>query len=215
MTAAWRRRGWRSASNSYQAASTRILICDKPCHTQLSLKRASRTTHIMISQWASGHNAPRRSHDQNPPDSRKMSRSSSPDESAEPRRRSSSHSDATPRQTPASTRFLVNAASDQDTSKNLLPSEGFSSSKRLGYFADKLTSSLSGTTHPANQKSPSQLLHPHSHTHSARGESPLNPASLTLSPAAMASSSNLASTAKSHTSPSKVGFHQTTISHGD
>ncbi|PPQ89541.1 hypothetical protein CVT25_012213 [Psilocybe cyanescens] len=124
--------------------------------------------------WSSSHlHGPRRSHDQSHNDI-KASRSSSPDDGTEPRRRTSS--DATPRQTPATTRFLT-SANDQDTNRSVLisstlnseKSEGFSSSKRLGFFADKLTSSLSGTgkdtsTSLKNSLHPSQLLHPHLHS---------------------------------------------------
>jgi hypothetical protein len=155
------------------------------------------------------HHSPRRSHEQSNIDL-KTSRSSSPDDGSEPRRRTSS--DATPRQTPASTRFL-NASSDQDTSRSLLPStlipdkpEVSGSSRRLGFFADKLTSSLSGTAKDTsaslkNSLHPSLLLHPHSHSRAESGSS----TSSILSPGTMSTSSNLP-TPKSHTSPSKVSF---------
>ena len=161
--------------------------------------------------WNTSHlHSPRRSQEQSHVD--KTSRSSSPDDGSEPRRRTSS--DATPRQTPASSRFL-NASSDQDTSRNFLPSssslfpdkhEVFGSSRRLGFFADKLTSSLSGTAKDTsaslkNSLHPSLLLHPHSHS---RAESSSTTASV-LSPGAMSTSSNL-TTPKSHTSPSKVSL---------
>lgn len=162
----------------------------------------------MVSGWTTPHthpHAPRRSHDHNPVQS-KRSRSSSPDDSAERPRRSSS--DATPRQTPATTRFLSSPtpSNDHDLSKSVLTSaqDVFSSSKRLGFFADKLSSSLSGTSHSAaNLKSslhPSQLLHPHSHN---RNESALTSTSTTTLPA-MAATSSLSNVSKSHTSPSKV-----------
>ena len=162
--------------------------------------------------WNTSHlHSPRRSHEQSHIDL-KTSRSSSPDDGSEPRRRTSS--DATPRQTPASTRFL-NASSDQDTSRNLLPSssslfpdkpEVSGSSRRLGFFADKLTSSLSGTAKDTsaslkNSLHPSLLLHPHSHSRAESGST----TSSVLSPAAMSTSSNLP-TPKSHTSPSKVSL---------
>lgn len=163
--------------------------------------------------WNPSHlHVPRRSHEQSHVDL-KTSRSSSPDDSSEPRRRTSS--DATPRQTPASTRFL-SASNDQDnTSRNLLPSpstllsekpEVSGSSRRLGFFADKLTSSLSGTAKDTsaslkNSLHPSLLLHPHSH---ARAESGSTTSSV-LSPGVMSTSSNLP-TPKSHTSPSKVSL---------
>lgn len=159
----------------------------------------------MKSGWTHG---PPRSHDQKPDANR--SRSSSPDDSAEePRRRSSS--DATPRQTPATTRFLSStSAGDQDTNRNVLPSSNlpsdvFNSSKRLGFFADKLSSSLAGAGHSANAKlslGPSHLLHPHNHP---RVESSLTPSSATPSPSSMATSPSMSNLSKSHTSPSKVG----------
>lgn len=161
--------------------------------------------------WSSTHlHGPRRSHDQSHNDI-KRSRSSSPDDGTEPRRRTSS--DATPRQTPATTRFL-NTVTDQDSNKSVLPStsalssersEGFSSSKRLGFFADKLTSSLSGTGKDSGSSlksslHPSLLLHPHSHSRvESNTTSNTNPQSTI-----MASSSNLGIANKSHTSPSKA-----------
>ena len=160
--------------------------------------------------WNPSHlHVPRRSHEQSHIDL-KTSRSSSPDDGSEPRRRTSS--DATPRQTPASTRFLT-ASSDQDTSRNLLPSpstlisdkpEVSGSSRRLGFFADKLTSSLSGTAKDTsaslkNSLHPSLLLHPHSHSRAESGST----ISSVLPPGATAS--NLP-TPKSHTSPSKVSL---------
>ncbi|KAF8160979.1 HbrB-like-domain-containing protein [Crassisporium funariophilum] len=166
--------------------------------------------------WASSHlHASRRSHDQSR-NELKSSRSSSPDDGSEPQRRTSS--DATPRQTPASTRFL-NASNEQDTNRNVLSStstltsersEGFSSSKRLGFFADKLTSSLSGTAKDTganikNSLHPSLLLHPHSHS---RAESNSISAP-TLAPAPMAASSGMSTTNKSHTSPSKPSYGRT------
>lgn len=162
----------------------------------------------MVSGWAASHthlHAPRRSHER--------SRSSSSDDSSERPRRSSI--DATPRQTPATTRFLSSPtpSNDYDPSKNVLSSaqDVFSSSKRLGFFADKLSSlnstSLSGTGHSvATLKSslhPSQLLHPHNHS---RNESALTFASTsTTTLPAMATTSSLSNVSKSHTSPSKVG----------
>jgi hypothetical protein len=162
--------------------------------------------------WNPSHlHGPRRSHEQSHADL-KPSRSSSPDDGSEPRRRTSS--DATPRQTPASTRFL-NATNDQDTSRNLSPStstlisdksEVFGSSRRLGFFADKLTSSLSGTAKDTsaslkNSLHPGLLLHPHSHSRAESGST----TSSVLSPGAMSTSSILP-TPKSHTSPSKVSL---------
>jgi len=131
--------------------------------------------------WTSSHlHGPRRSHDQS-----HNSRSSSPDDGTEsPRRRTSS--DATPRQTPATTRFL----NDQE------------SFKRLGFFADKLTSSLSGTAKETgntlkNTLHPSQLLHPHIHSRGDSGSASPNPSLSTMT-------SNPPMPSKSHTSPSKV-----------
>ncbi|KAF8972942.1 HbrB-like-domain-containing protein [Flammula alnicola] len=148
----------------------------------------------------------------------KTSRSSSPDDSETegPRRRTSS--DATPRQAPATTRFL-DTLNDQHTNRSVLSSnsalpsersEGFSSSKRLGFFADKLTSSLSGTGKDTNislksSLHPSQLLHPHSHS---RAES-YSTATPNLSSSAMASSSGMSSANKAHLSPSKAPFGRT------
>ncbi|KDR75396.1 hypothetical protein GALMADRAFT_249446 [Galerina marginata CBS 339.88] len=167
--------------------------------------------------WSSSHlYVPRRSHDQSHNEI-KTSRSSSPDDGTEPRRRTSS--DATPRQTPATTRFL-NSVNDQDASRTALPStstfssdrsEGFSSSKRLGFFADKLTSSLSGTgkdtsTSLKGSLHPGQLLHPHSHSRVESGPSLPPPANPT--PSAM-SASNMTTTNKSHTSPSKPSYGRT------
>ncbi|KAH9485286.1 Target of rapamycin complex 2 subunit bit61 [Psilocybe cubensis] len=165
--------------------------------------------------WSSSHlHGPRRSHDQSHNDS-KASRSSSPDDGTEPRRRTSS--DATPRQTPATTRFLT-SANDQDTNRSVLASttlnsdksEGFGSSKRLGFFADKLTSSLSGTgkdigggTSLKSSLHPSQLLHPHIHSRAESNSSP----SPSLTSSAMASS-NISPVNKSHTSPAKASIAQ-------
>jgi hypothetical protein len=177
--------------------------------TKVDGNRVTELIHInMVPGWATTHthlHAPRRSHDHNPIQS-KRSRSSSPDDAAERPRRSSS--DATPRQTPATTRFLSSPTpnNDQDPNKNVLtaPQDVFSSSKRLGFFADKLSSSLSGTGHSAaNLKSslyPGQLLHPHSHT---RNDSTLGSVSTTTSPT-MAAASSLSNVSKSHTSPSKA-----------
>ena len=143
--------------------------------------------------WSS--HTPRKSHDQ--------TRSASPAESTDSRKRTSS--DATPRQTPATSKFL-STANDHDTNKNVLPSNStdvFSSSKRLGFFADKLSSSLSSAAGNASLKSslhPSLLLHPHSHS---RAESNTLP-STSSSPIPIATSPNQTSAAKSHTSPSKV-----------
>ncbi|PPQ99733.1 hypothetical protein CVT24_009716 [Panaeolus cyanescens] len=164
--------------------------------------------------WSTSHlhlHGPRRSHEQSHNDI-KASRSSSPDDGTEPRRRTSS--DATPRPTPATTRFL-SATNDQDTSRNLLPpnmatidkSEGHSSSKRLGFITDKLTSSLSGTANRDASASKSslhsnQLLHPHSHS---RADSSLNAPALSSASLSVSSTS----TSKPHTSPSKPSYNRT------
>ncbi|TFK44576.1 HbrB-like-domain-containing protein [Crucibulum laeve] len=157
--------------------------------------------------WTHG---PRRSHDQHRPDV-KHSRSSSSDDS-EPRRRTSS--DATPRQTHATTKFL-NSATEHDTNRNVLSGntagDVFNSSKRLGFFADKLSSSLSGTGKEtgANLKSalhPSQLLHPHSHSRANSNNTAQDAAS--PSPT-MASSASISGVGKSHTSPSKASYGRT------
>lgn len=164
--------------------------------------------------WTSSHiHGPRRSHDQTHNEV-KTSRSSSPDDSGTegPRRRTSS--DATPRQAPATTRFLDTINADQHTNRSVLSpnsllhsdrAEGFSSSKRLGFFADKLTSSLSGTgkdssTSLKSSLHPSQLLHPYSHSKTESSST----ATPTLPPPGMASSTPLASGSKAHASPSKV-----------
>jgi hypothetical protein len=65
------------------------------------------------------------------------------------------------------------------------------SSRRLGFFADKLTSSLSGTAKDTsaslkNSLHPSLLLHPHSHSRAESGST----TSSVLSPGAMSTSSN-------------------------
>ncbi|PPQ64995.1 hypothetical protein CVT26_015704 [Gymnopilus dilepis] len=160
--------------------------------------------------WSTSHlHGPRRSHEQSHNEV-KRSRSSSPDDGIEPRRRTSS--DATPRQTPATTRFL-NTAIDQDASRSVLPSttsdrsEGFSSAKRLGFLADKLTSSLSSKESSSTLKGslhPSQLLHPHSHSRTESNPSP----SPSPAPGLMAST-NMSSSSKPHTSPSKASYGRT------
>lgn len=141
----------------------------------------------------------RRSHEHSRSES-KQSRSSSPGmDSADTHRRTSS--DATPRPTPATTRFLTSTTADHDsTAKTVLTttSDVFASSKRLGFFADKLSSSLSGTgnTHVKSQSS-QLLLHP-------------SPVIASPSPAPMSNSASIANAAKSHTSPSKVCRPHTT-----
>jgi len=152
--------------------------------------------------WSSSHlHGPRRSHEESHP----TSRSSSP-EDGEPRRRTSS--DATPRPTPATTRFL-NISSEQDSIRNIFPSaiypersDSLGSSKRLGFFADKLTSSLSGTAKDSNTPTrntllPGQLSLSHSKAESTQSNS------LALSPTGI-TTSTIPTSARSHTSPSKV-----------
>jgi hypothetical protein len=153
----------------------------------------------MVTGWGSSHShlqPPRRSHDhhENDGDS-KLSRSPSPDGELH---RQSSASDATPRQTPATTRFLAN---DYDSNRT---QDVSSSSKRLGFFADKLSSSFAGSAHSAtNLKTslhPSQLLHPLSHI---RTDSTAASSSTTTLPM-MATPSSMPNVVKSHSSPSKV-----------
>jgi hypothetical protein len=155
--------------------------------------------------WASSHlHGPRRSHEESRHEVHSRSRSSSPDDGSEPRRRTSS--DATPRPTPATTRFL-NMSSEQDSIRNIFPSaiypersDSLSSSKRLGFFADKLTSSLSGTPKDKNALLPGQLLLSHSKAESSQSTL------LALSPTGTPVSSTLPTSARSHTSPSKVSW---------
>ncbi|KAG5646283.1 hypothetical protein DXG03_003879 [Asterophora parasitica] len=122
-----------------------------------------------------------------------------------------SSTDATPRQTPTTPRFLSSPTQpDHDATRSILNAtpDLFSPSKRLGLFADKISSSLSGTQ--ANLKGslhPSQLLHPLTHPHS-RDESVHTPPP--PSPQhTMASSSSIASVSKAHTSPSKASYGRT------
>ena len=151
----------------------------------------------MVTGWGSTHphlQPTRRSHDESDGDS-KLSRSSSPD--SELLRRSGLSSDDTPRQTPATTRFLAN---DHDSNRT---QDISSSSKRLGFFADKLSSSFVGPAHSAsNLRSslhPSQLLHSHSHT---RHDS--TAASSTTTLPTMTAPPSIPNVVKSHSSPSKV-----------
>jgi hypothetical protein len=143
----------------------------------------------MVSGWGTSHShlhPPRRSHDQNDSDS-KHSRSSSPD-SELPRR---SSSDATPRQTPATTRFLTSSVlNDYDSIKDVS-----SSSKRLAFFADKLSSSFAGTAHSATNLKTS--LHP------TRNDSTVASSSTSTLPT-MAAPSSMPNVVKPHSSPSKV-----------
>ncbi|KAF9529288.1 HbrB-like-domain-containing protein [Crepidotus variabilis] len=166
--------------------------------------------------WSSAHlHGPRRSQDHNRYDS-SSARSEDDDDGSESKRRTSS--DATPRPTPATTRFLGAISGEKDTNRNVLTSnptiersEGLASSKRLGFFADKITSSLSATgkdlSAAASKSSllPSQLLHPHSH--SRADSNPTSPSS--LSPSGLSVSSPMSSSTKPHTSPSKASYGRT------
>ncbi|KAL0956097.1 hypothetical protein HGRIS_002266 [Hohenbuehelia grisea] len=173
----------------------------------------------MMSGWASAYttSVPRRSHDQYHAD---MPDASSPDQAAEPRRRSSS--DATPRPTPApSPRMLMSGAgNNHDPNRNILTSDAStlssatSSSRRLGFLAEKLSSSLSPASHSSSQRTivagHSNLLQPHSHS---RADLSLSPSreqvSSPLPPPLMASSSSMSTTSKIHTSPSKSTYGRT------
>lgn len=161
--------------------------------------------------WPSTHlHGPRRSHEESRHEMYSTSRSSSPDDATEPRRRTSS--DATPRPTPATTRFLNISSTDQDSIRNIFPSTIYSertdslgSSKRLGFFADRIASSLSSTPKDSGTPSkttllPAQLLLSHSHSKAESAQN--NP--LVLSPTGIAASSTLPASARTHTSPSKV-----------
>lgn len=168
--------------------------------------------------WSSSHlHGPRRSHDQSHNEV-KTSRTSSPDDSGTEGKQRRTSSDATPRQAPATTRFL-DTVNDQHTNRSVLSStsalssdrpEGFSSSKRLGYFADKLTSSLSGTgkdtAGPKGSLHPTQLLH----AHSTRVESISAPTS-NIPSATMTSPSTITSAGKAHASPSRVSVTKDTF----
>ncbi|KAF8629174.1 hypothetical protein AX17_005759 [Amanita inopinata Kibby_2008] len=166
----------------------------------------------MVSGWSSiqAHiHAPRRSHEQ----PSRTSSSSDPDETSEPHRRSSF--DATPRPTPATTRFI--AAADQHK-ESILPaapsiadastpsSSTPSNTKRLGFFSERLASSLSGSSAHGPSHT-TALLHPHTHL---RGDSALfSSSSSTPLSSTMTSSSNIANTSKSHASPSKASHNRT------
>lgn len=142
----------------------------------------------------------RRSHEHSHSESRQRSESPAMGITESHKRTSS---DATPRPSASSSRFLNPSATDQE-SRSALSTEVFGSSKRLGYLADKISQSLSGTGNPQLKHNPSNsLLHPNSHS-KAEPSNPTSSASQSSSPAPMASSSSLANAAKSHTSPSKV-----------
>ncbi|EAU91348.2 hypothetical protein CC1G_07383 [Coprinopsis cinerea okayama7 len=78
-----------------------------------------------------------------------------------------------------------------------------SSSKRLGYLADKLSSSLSVT---GNQKQTQLYVPAHSHS---RGDSSTSISLTSTSTTPMSSSNPLQNTAKAHTSPSKASYGRT------
>lgn len=147
---------------------------------------------------------PRRSHEQ-PPSEVQPGRPSASSETHEPRRRTSS--DSTPRQPSASTRFL-STATDQDTDRDVLGTEGWAASRRLGLLADKISSSLSGGSsgaHLRGSASSSQLLHPHSHAKDTKAD-PGTASSPSISPSSslMNASSTTINISKAHASPSKV-----------
>jgi hypothetical protein len=131
--------------------------------------------------------------------SRKESRPSTPADTDSDYHRPS-FSDATPRPTPSQPHPLGQESSALPTNDTLLAP----SSKRLGFFADKLSGAQSHSHHqqsastsglrtsPVPSHSNSTLLPPRSHS---RDSSSLSP---------MASSSSTANAAKVHTSPSKV-----------
>ncbi|KAF9451276.1 HbrB-domain-containing protein [Macrolepiota fuliginosa MF-IS2] len=158
----------------------------------------------MLPAWTASY-TPRRSHEQTPPELQ-QGRASTSDEQWEPRRRTSS--DSTPRQAAASTRFLGNA-NEQDANRNVLGTDGLTTSKRLGFLADKISSSLSGGSSGANLKGSlpsSQLLHPHSHT---KADSTSTSPSISPSNSLMNPSSSTINIPKTHTSPSKGSYGRT------
>ncbi|KAF8070291.1 HbrB-like-domain-containing protein [Lyophyllum atratum] len=128
--------------------------------------------------WATSH-PPQRSHDQN--------RTASPDNATDALGRSST--DATPSHPSTTTTTTTTLNSTPDVS----------SSKRLGFFSDK----LSATAHSTLKSSlhPSQLLHPHTHSRNDSHQLPLSPP--------MATSSSMSNVSKSHTSPSKASYGRT------
>ncbi|KAJ8522745.1 hypothetical protein ONZ45_g757 [Pleurotus djamor] len=160
----------------------------------------------MISGWASSytHPLPRRSHEQSAP--------AADESSSEPRRRSSS--DATPRQTPAPSPRLVQV---HDTNNNILssplntdatPSSSAITSRRLGYLAEKISSSLSvagGQTPHNKSSSASSSSHHHQLLHSRPSDQSLPSREQAASPTPMMSST----TSKAHTSPSKPMYGRT------
>jgi len=152
----------------------------------------------MIATWALAGYSKRRSLDKPPSETGHNSRPSSPDGEA----RLSSSSEATPRPTPAPHPQHLASAAAHDPNHNVLgsysASEFSGSSRRLGFFTDKL--STSQASHPLNASgsghTPSQrsilpgLLHSHN---PLRSESALSMAPTTSS-----------STNKLHNAPSKV-----------
>lgn len=161
----------------------------------------------MVPVWASSAHLPRRSHEHTPSDLRQPPASTA-DDQREPRRRTSS--DSTPRQTSANTRFL-SSANEHDANKNILSSiasvgsDSIASARRLGFFADKISSSFSGGTASPHHKTSalsSQLLHPLSH--SKPDSTSAIPTSNPSSSSFMNPSSSSTNLPKTHTSPSKV-----------
>jgi hypothetical protein len=99
----------------------------------------------------------------------------------------------------------LSTADEQGADRNVLGTEGPTASKRLGFFADKISSSLSGGSSGANLRGPgipSQHLHPHSHTRTDSASA--TPPSVSPSPSIMNASSSTINLPKTHTSPSKV-----------
>ncbi|KAF8626864.1 hypothetical protein AX15_004682 [Amanita polypyramis BW_CC] len=138
----------------------------------------------MVSGWSAiqAHiHPPRRSHEQ-------QSRTSTSPEPEEGQRRSST--DATPRPTPASGLDHQDSVSD-------------SSSRRLAFFTEKLSSSLSGL-------STSVAAGPSNKHHTPRSDlASLPPSSSVPLSTSMASSSSVSNTPKSHVSPSKASYNRT------
>ena len=140
--------------------------------------------------------------------SRKESRPSTPAPDTDTDYHRPSFSDATPRPTPSQPRPL---GQESNTTSILNTVDGPPpTSKRLAFFADKLSGASSSQSHiqpststsghrasPVPSHSNNSLLPPRSHS---RADSTRDPSS--LSP--MASSSSPANASKVHTSPSKV-----------
>jgi hypothetical protein len=159
----------------------------------------------MIALWGTSGYAGRRSHDK--PASESNSRSSSPDGD----HRASSSSDATPRPTPAPHPQHLASVASHDPNFNLLgsslTSDFSSSSRRLGFFTEKLSAAqashsvnASASGHAASQRSGLPgLLHSHNHPRT-------EPASSITLPSAsiIASLSGSSNSSKLHSAPSKV-----------